>query len=656
MNKKYVVTMSILLSSLFISTSGIHAAAPQNGIAASPIVAIHAPISPWEYQQRLGKGMDVDWSKTTQGKKYYSKQAVIHFKQAGVSHVRIRVADPADEQLLQALEQQIDDCLEVGIIPIIAYQADEFKNEPTEQNIQKVVNWWTKVANRFQDKSHLLAFDLLIEATDALNKQPEKLNIIFERLVTEIRKTNPTRVIMISPRLRSDADYLKELRIPSQHNNYLMAEWHFYASGPSKTNERKLWTTGTDAEKKLITDNITAALEWQKTSGIPTWVGAWMPSNYNDGDDYTIEEQVAFASFMTNQLTAAGIPFAVNSDTKYYDREKQAWISERLPVFNAIFQTAVIPGEPVPPGIQVGFNAKGSLAVSEQTQFLQNELKKWKEQNISTEKVWLRLQGGSISQKTYPEEWSDHDIREWVQVQKEYGVSYIFVVNFNDEPKDQANFYKRMTDLGMKFAFVELGNEQYLPKYRESKVDESEEVTKRTSGMTPKKYIQLSEEYIQAFQAFDLPYYIQFAPEKEDQTNTTEWNREIAHAINTNAFSSEKINGTLHLYERNGDGSLNEAQISDIKNLVKRPISIAITEYGVVDKKGKLTSQKRIDQEMHLTKRILNQLQDGDVLLNQLLYTDYKQVGGAVFHPDFDGLTPKGKNMVDLFKQYWTLP
>lgn len=35
-----------------------------------------------------------------------------------------------------------------------------------------------------------------------------------------------------------------------------------------------------------------------------------MPGNYNDGNDYTIEEQVAFASYMTRQLTAAGIPFA----------------------------------------------------------------------------------------------------------------------------------------------------------------------------------------------------------------------------------------------------------------------------------------------------------------------------------------------------------
>lgn len=57
--------------------------------------------------------------------------------------------------------------------------------------------------------------------------------------------TNPDRIIMISPRLRSDPNYLQ--KIPSAHNGYLMAEW-------------------------------------QNQTGIPTWVGAWMPGNYNKGD------------------------------------------------------------------------------------------------------------------------------------------------------------------------------------------------------------------------------------------------------------------------------------------------------------------------------------------------------------------------------------
>ena len=296
------------------------------------------PITPLDYQQMLGKGMDVDWSKTTQGRAFYNEQTVLDFAEMEVSHVRIRIKDNASEELFESLDKQIDDCLKHGIIPIIAYQADEFKNAPTQSNIDLVVDWWGTVAERYQDKSHLLAFDLLIESTDALNKQPEKLNEIYEQLVTEIRITNPTRIIMMSPRLRSDSAYLNELKVPTDHNNYMMAEWHFYAAGPSKTNDRKLWTTGTDEEKALITEKINLALAWQKETGIPTWVGAWMAGDYNSGNNYTIEEQVVFAEFMTKSLEEAKIPFAVNSDTKFYDRETNKWVIEMQPVFDTIYK------------------------------------------------------------------------------------------------------------------------------------------------------------------------------------------------------------------------------------------------------------------------------------------------------------------------------
>lgn len=160
---------------------------------------------------------------------------------------------------------------------------------------------------------------------------------MYERVVAAIRETNPDRIVMISPRLRSDPDYLHELEIPSGHHGYLMAEWHFYAAGPSKSNPKKQWTTGTEQEKQLILDKIRTACEWQRTTGIPTWVGAWMPGNYNDGDAYTVEEQCAFASFVVSSLEQAGIPFAVNSDTKFYDRENGEWLRERQPVFKILF-------------------------------------------------------------------------------------------------------------------------------------------------------------------------------------------------------------------------------------------------------------------------------------------------------------------------------
>ena len=103
-------------------------------------VAGEQPISPWTYQKLLGKGMDVDWSKTNQGRKYYNAQAAEDFAAAGVSHVRIRIADLASGDLLEGLDRQIADCLEHGLLPVIAYQADDFKNDPDEKTFKR---WWT---------------------------------------------------------------------------------------------------------------------------------------------------------------------------------------------------------------------------------------------------------------------------------------------------------------------------------------------------------------------------------------------------------------------------------------------------------------------------------------------------------------------------------
>ena len=37
----------------------------------------------------------------------------------------------------------------------------------------------------------------------------------------------------------------------------------------------------TPKEMQNIRDIINLGVEWQERTGIPTWVGAWMPGNYN---------------------------------------------------------------------------------------------------------------------------------------------------------------------------------------------------------------------------------------------------------------------------------------------------------------------------------------------------------------------------------------
>ena len=295
------------------------------------------PIKPEEYQSMLGKGLDVTWSEFPKQMESYNVKMVEDFKEAGVKHVRIRIKDDVTEDLLNRLDVQINECLANGIIPVIAYQGHEFKENPTDENMNKVTEWWRLIAQHYASTSYLLSFDLIIEPSDAINKLPDRLNQLYEQTVDAIRESNPYRIIMIAPRLRSDPNYLSELVIPSNHNGYIMAEWHFYASGPDKTNEKKKWTDGNDNEKQLINDQIKTALNWQESTGIKVWVGAWMPGNYNKGDDYSVQEQAEFAAYMTSALTQAGIPFAVNADTKYYDAVNNEWIEKMKPVIKAIF-------------------------------------------------------------------------------------------------------------------------------------------------------------------------------------------------------------------------------------------------------------------------------------------------------------------------------
>ena len=53
-----------------------------------------------------------------------------------------------------------------------------------------------------------LSFDLLIEYSDALNKDQVMLDTMFEEVFAAIREDNPTRILFISPRGRSSPGIL----------------------------------------------------------------------------------------------------------------------------------------------------------------------------------------------------------------------------------------------------------------------------------------------------------------------------------------------------------------------------------------------------------------------------------------------------------------
>lgn len=309
--------------------------------SAAPVVA--AAITPQQYQAMLGKGMDVDWAKTKQGIRFYTSKTPADFKARGLQHVRIRVADAATPALLAHLQRVVDDTLQAGLIPIIAYQGDPLERDPQSPAAQQAfLAWWQAVAEQFKGYPPELAFNLIIEVSGKLKKHPEVLNAIHAKTIALIRQTHPNRILIAAPGQLSAPEALADLRLPP--DTHLMVEWHFYAAGPSRHNPKKQWTDGNPAEQQLIRDKIALGKAWQDQNRIPTWVGAWMANNFNEHEnrgkgDYSIPEQAKFARFVASELDKANIPFAVNSDTKFYERETGRWIAEQQPVLDAILQS-----------------------------------------------------------------------------------------------------------------------------------------------------------------------------------------------------------------------------------------------------------------------------------------------------------------------------
>lgn len=307
-------------------------------------------ISPDEYQNMLGRGLDVDWWGRSETSKIgdYSEAAVNAFAQRGVQHIRIRLHhyDVTAEDISR-LKAQIMACRKAGMVPVVAFSAKPYKENPTEEEHEKVVLWWTNMAQQLKDEAPDVSFDLIIEPSDLLKTNPDELNAVYNHCVSAIRKTNPKRIIFIAPRNLSQPEGLQDLTIPDDGNGFIMAEWHFYAAGPDKNNPKKLWTTGTDEEKQLISSRIAIAKKWQQQTGIKTWVGAWMPGNYNKGDDYTVEEQMVFARFMCSELEAAGIPFAINADKTFYDYAADRWKAYYAPLLDIVFGRMATPVSPI---------------------------------------------------------------------------------------------------------------------------------------------------------------------------------------------------------------------------------------------------------------------------------------------------------------------
>ncbi len=323
----------LLLTVAMLATSVCWGAAPVVGAPTTP--AAKGP-NARTWAANLGVGMVVDWALTDRGIREFDPLAVKDFQQRGLHHVRIRIAGPITSQKLVHLRKIVEACEQYNLVPVIAYQAEEFKADPTARNQAKLVDWWLQVANYFADKSPTLGFDIISDPGDKLSRNPQLLNKVYEKVVAAIRSVSPIRMIMIAPDNRGAPESLASLKWPAQSNNRVMAEWHIFPYGPIKNNGKYPWTIGTAAEKAAIRGRIYAANHWQQKTGHLVWLGAWSAGQIVK--NASLKNPIAFVTFVACELQKNHLPYAINPSTQFYDGEEGAWRPSMAPLLDAMIK------------------------------------------------------------------------------------------------------------------------------------------------------------------------------------------------------------------------------------------------------------------------------------------------------------------------------
>jgi aryl-phospho-beta-D-glucosidase BglC (GH1 family) len=173
-----------------------------------------------------------------------------------------------DEAWLDRVEQVADWGLSRGLFIIINAHHEEWikKNYTNAVYRERFDSIWSQIATRFKDKSEKLVFEVINEPNGLTKAQNDDLH---QRIISIIRKTNPTRIIVIQGHNWGGSDELIAAAIPA--DNYLIGSFHSY--DPYTFGLLGEGTWGSASDINILNNKFLAVKNWSDKVHIPVLLG-----------------------------------------------------------------------------------------------------------------------------------------------------------------------------------------------------------------------------------------------------------------------------------------------------------------------------------------------------------------------------------------------
>ncbi len=196
------------------------------------------------------------------------------YVEAGFTNVRIPVrwdnhtgtSAPFDvnETWMDRVEEVVDWGLSRGFyITLNGHHEDWLKNGYSNAILRDRYDAiWTQIAERFQDKSDKLLFEIINEPNGMSVSQVDDLN---ERILGIIRQNNPTRIVIYGGNMYNNTANLFSAAIPD--DDYTIAYYHAY--DPWQFSGQGLGTWGTANDYQQLRNKYQSVKAWSDVRDMP---------------------------------------------------------------------------------------------------------------------------------------------------------------------------------------------------------------------------------------------------------------------------------------------------------------------------------------------------------------------------------------------------
>ncbi len=194
-------------------------------------------------------------------------------KAAGFDHVRLPVSwtfhtarTPPyriDRTFFRRIDFAIDQALSNGLKIIINnHHYDELNADPVAER-RRALAIWRQIARRYRNQPDAVLFEFLNEPHGVFNDQPLLWNQLFEQTLSLVRRTNPTRKVLVGPVFWNDIGSLSSLELPDDDN--LIVSVHNYAPF-NFTHQGASWIEPTPPVGERWSGRRVDILQWQNWS------------------------------------------------------------------------------------------------------------------------------------------------------------------------------------------------------------------------------------------------------------------------------------------------------------------------------------------------------------------------------------------------------